>query len=52
MKQKPVSKDVPRAKIEEDTQTFLKKGGKIDEVETGISGVKPKVKPEKKEAKS
>lgn len=48
MKQKPVSKDVPRAKIEEDTKAFLKKGGKIDQVNTGISGVKPKVKPEKK----
>lgn len=48
--QKPVSKDVPRAKIKEDVKQFLKKGGKIDYVDSGVSGIKPKTKaaPKKK----
>ena len=48
MKQRPVSKDVPRAQIKEDVKQFLEKGGKIDYIESGVSGVKPKTKPNKK----
>jgi len=48
VKQRPVSKDVPRAQIKEDVKQFLEKGGKIDYIESGVSGVKPKTKPNKK----
>ncbi len=51
MKNKTVSKDAPRARLEEDVEAFLKKGGKIDHINTGVSGVKPKQSPMKKRAK-
>lgn len=51
MKDKSISKDGPRAQLEADVEAFLKKGGKIDYVDSGVSGVKPKQSPMKKRAK-
>ncbi|MDZ7683742.1 MAG: hypothetical protein U5O39_00535 [Gammaproteobacteria bacterium] len=51
MKDKSVSKAVPRARLEEDVESFLKRGGKIEQVQSGISGVKPKESRMKKTAK-
>lgn len=51
LKDKSISKEVPRARLEEDVEAFLKKGGKIEHVQSGISGVKPKPSRMKKEAK-
>jgi len=42
VKDKSVSKAGPRARLEEDVEAFLKNGGKIEQVESGVSGVKPK----------
>ena len=51
MKDKTLSKDRPRARLEEDVEVFLKSGGKIERIESGISGIKPKQSPMKKRAK-
>lgn len=51
MKDKTLSKDRPRAQLEEDVEEFLKNGGKIEYVESGISGIKPKQSPMKKQSK-
>ena len=51
MKDKTLSKDRPRARLEEDVEEFLKSGGKIEYVESGVSGIKPKQSPMKKQAK-
>lgn len=51
MKDKSISKAVPRARLEEDVEAFLKGGGKIEQVESGVSGVKPKESRMKKTAK-
>ncbi|MCB1694137.1 MAG: hypothetical protein KDI19_15305 [Pseudomonadales bacterium] len=51
MKDKSISKDGPRAKLEEDVELFLKSGGKIEQVESGVSGIKPKQSPMKKRAR-
>lgn len=51
MKNKSISKERPRARLEEDVEVFLKKGGKIEYIESGVSGIKPKQSPMKKQAK-
>jgi len=51
LKDKSISKERPRAQLEADVEEFLKKGGKIDYIDTGVSGVKPKQSPMKKPAK-
>jgi len=51
VKDKSISKAGPRARLEEDVEAFLKGGGKIERVETGVSGVKPKESRMKKTAK-
>jgi hypothetical protein len=51
VRDKSLSKDRPRAKLEEDVTAFLKSGGKIEQVESGVSGIKPKQSPMKKRAK-
>ncbi len=51
MKDKSISKAGPRARLEEDVEAFLKNGGKIEQIENGVSGVKPKESRMKKTAK-
>lgn len=51
MKDKSVSKDGPRARLEEDVEAFLKSGGKIEQINSGVTGIKPKQSPMKKQAK-
>jgi len=51
LKNKTLSKDRPRAQLEEDIEEFLKNGGKIERIESGVSGIKPKQSPAKKQAK-
>ena len=51
VKNKTLSKDRPRARIEEDVEEFLKGGGKIEYIESGVSGIKPKQSPMKKQSK-
>lgn len=51
MKDKSISKDGPRARIEEDVEVFLKAGGKIEQINSGVSGIKPKQSPMKKSKK-
>lgn len=51
MANKTMSKDRPRAQLEEDVEVFLKSGGKIEQIESGISGIKPKQSPMKKQSK-
>ncbi len=51
MKDKSLSKEGPRARIEEDVEAFLKSGGKIEQVANGVSGIKPKESRMKKTAK-
>ena len=51
MKNKTLSKDRPRARLEEDIVEFLKNGGKIEYIESGVSGIKPKQSPMKKQSR-
>ena len=51
LKDKSVSKAGPRARLEEDVEAFLKNGGKIEQIESGVSGVKPKESRMKKTSK-
>lgn len=51
MKDKSISKEAPRAKIEEDVEVFLKAGGKIEYVDRGVTGIKPKQSPMKKQSR-
>lgn len=51
MANKSMTKDVPRAQLEEDVEAYLKRGGKIEQVESGVSGIKPKQSPAKKAKK-
>lgn len=51
VKNKTLSKDRPRARLEEDIEEFLKSGGKIERIENGVTGIKPKQSPMKKQAK-
>ncbi len=38
----PPSKDKLREKIDSDLATFFRKGGKITQIDKGVSGAKPK----------
>ena len=38
---KPVSKDELRAELERETERFLKQGGRVESVPTGVSGKDP-----------
>jgi hypothetical protein len=51
VKNKTLSKDRPRARLEEDIEVFLKSGGKIEYIESGVSGIKPKQSPMKKQTR-
>ncbi len=51
LKDKTLSKEAPRARLEEDVEVFLKSGGKIEHIQNGVTGIKPKQSPMKKRAK-